>query len=64
MWKELIKKMRLLVITAHYDHEGIKDGQIYNGADDDGSGTVAVLEMAEAFAQAKRDVSPRRRYYL
>ena len=55
------KKDELLVITAHYDHEGIKDGQVYNGADDDGSGTVAVLEMAQAFAQAKNDgFAPRR----
>jgi hypothetical protein len=55
------KKEEIIVITAHYDHEGIKDGEIYNGADDDGSGTVAVMEMAEAFAQAKNDgFSPRR----
>jgi Zn-dependent M28 family amino/carboxypeptidase len=55
------KKEELIVITAHYDHEGIQDGQIYNGADDDGSGTVAVLEMAEAFAEAKSaGFTPRR----
>lgn len=47
------KKDELVVITAHYDHIG-KDGEeVFNGADDDGSGTVAVLEMAEAFARAK-----------
>ncbi|MFT4877807.1 MAG: Zn-dependent M28 family amino/carboxypeptidase, partial [bacterium] len=46
-------KEELLVITAHYDHLGIHDGVIHNGADDDGSGTVAVLELAEAFAKAK-----------
>lgn len=45
-------KQELVVLTAHYDHEGIKDGKVYNGADDDGSGTTAVLEMAEAFAEA------------
>ncbi|AEH02035.1 M28 family metallopeptidase [Lacinutrix sp. 5H-3-7-4] len=44
-----------IIISAHLDHEGIKDGKIYNGADDDGSGTVAVLEIAEAFAKAKKD---------
>jgi hypothetical protein len=55
------KKEEIIVVTAHYDHEGIKDGEIYNGADDDGSGTVAVLEMAEAFANARRDgFAPRR----
>lgn len=46
----------ILVISSHYDHVGIDDeGNIYNGADDDGSGTVAVLEIAEAFKQAKKD---------
>mgnify|MGYP001191825046 CR=1 FL=1 len=42
-----------IVISAHLDHVGIKDGEIYNGADDDGSGTVALLEIAEAFKMAK-----------
>lgn len=46
----------VLVISSHYDHEGIdEEGNIYNGADDDGSGTVAILEIAEAFIQAKKD---------
>jgi Zn-dependent M28 family amino/carboxypeptidase len=48
------KKDEILVLTAHYDHVGIIDGNIHNGADDDGSGTVAVLEMAQAFAEAKK----------
>ncbi|MBV7267677.1 M28 family metallopeptidase [Winogradskyella luteola] len=39
-------------ISAHSDHEGIIDGEIYPGADDNGSGTAAVLEMAEAFKKA------------
>ena len=47
------KKDELVVITAHYDHVGVEDGVVYNGADDDGSGTVAILEIAEAFALAK-----------
>jgi len=42
----------LLVITAHYDHVGIIDGEIHNGADDDGSGTVTVLELADAFMES------------
>lgn len=46
------KPDEILVISAHLDHEGIKDGEIYNGADDDGSGTVAILEIAEAFKAA------------
>ena len=46
------KPDEIVVISAHLDHEGIKDGKIYNGADDDGSGTVALLEIAEAFKKA------------
>ena len=49
------KPDEVLVISAHYDHVGIKNGEIYNGADDDGSGTVAVMEIAKAFAKAKKD---------
>lgn len=50
------KKDEVVVITAHYDHLGIdKDGNINNGADDDGSGTSAVLELAEAFVKAKEN---------
>jgi hypothetical protein len=49
------KPDEVLVISAHYDHVGIKNGDIYNGADDDGSGTVAVMEIAKAFAKAKKD---------
>ena len=41
-----------IFISAHSDHEGIVDGKIYNGADDNGSGTAAVLEIAEAFKNA------------
>ncbi|MDT0295170.1 M28 family metallopeptidase [Mesonia ostreae] len=51
----------IVVISAHYDHVGMSDGEIYNGADDDGSGTVSMLEMAEAFKKAAEDgFSPRR----
>jgi hypothetical protein len=46
-------KDELLVISAHYDHLGKKDSVIYFGADDDGSGTVSLLEIAAAFAKAK-----------
>jgi hypothetical protein len=49
------KPDEVLVISAHYDHVGIKNGEIYNGADDDGSGTVAVLQIAEAFQKAKNE---------
>lgn len=49
------KPNEILVISAHYDHVGIQNGEVYNGADDDGSGTVALLEMAKAFAKAKKE---------
>jgi hypothetical protein len=59
------KKDEVLVISAHYDHVGmdptLNGDQIFNGADDDGSGTSAVLEMAEAFSEAaKAGYRPRR----
>jgi len=44
-----------IIISAHLDHVGVQNGEIYNGADDDGSGTVAVLEIAEAFSEAVKD---------
>jgi hypothetical protein len=44
-----------IVISAHLDHVGVKNGQIYNGADDDGSGNVAMLEIAEAFQMAVKE---------
>ena len=51
----------VLVISAHLDHVGMKDDKVYNGADDDGSGTIALLEIAEAFKQAVNDgYGPRR----
>lgn len=58
-------KDEVIIISAHYDHLGknpfLKGDQIYNGAADDGSGTVAVLELAQAFMQAKREgFAPRR----
>ncbi|MFT5848173.1 MAG: Zn-dependent M28 family amino/carboxypeptidase [Psychroserpens sp.] len=42
----------VIVISAHSDHEGYTDTEIYNGADDNGSGTAAVMEMAQAFQKA------------
>ncbi len=50
------KPEEIVVLSAHYDHVGVDlDGNIYNGADDDGSGTVGILEIAQAFMQAKKD---------
>ncbi|HEY4800782.1 MAG TPA: M28 family peptidase, partial [Bacteroidia bacterium] len=42
-------KDEYVFITAHYDHLGMHDGKVFNGADDDGSGTTGVLELANAF---------------
>ncbi|MET0288796.1 MAG: M28 family peptidase, partial [Pseudoxanthomonas sp.] len=51
-----------ILVTAHYDHVGIRAGDgsdsIYNGANDDGSGTVSVIELARAFSAQK--VRPKR----
>jgi Zn-dependent M28 family amino/carboxypeptidase len=50
-----------VVISAHYDHIGIVNGQINPGADDDASGTAGVMEIAEAFVRAaKEGKGPRR----
>ncbi|MGG7036621.1 MAG: M28 family metallopeptidase [Flavobacterium sp.] len=49
------KPEEVVVLSAHYDHLGIKNGEIYNGADDDGSGTVALMEMAKIFQKAKNE---------
>lgn len=48
------KKDEYVFLTAHYDHVGIRDGKIHYGADDDGSGTVGVMAMANAFVKAKK----------
>lgn len=62
------KKDELVVVTAHYDHIGKRsrgEGDlINNGADDDGSGSVSVMELAQAFAQAKAEGHGPRRSML
>ncbi|MCD6452392.1 MAG: M20/M25/M40 family metallo-hydrolase [Acidobacteria bacterium] len=45
-----VLKNEAIVIGAHYDHLGTRDGYVWNGADDNGSGSVAVMELARAFA--------------
>jgi hypothetical protein len=50
------KPEEVIIISAHLDHLGISEnGEINSGADDDGSGTVAIMEMAQAFALAKKE---------
>lgn len=62
------KKDEVIVVTAHYDHVGMDPNlpgdKIFNGANDDGSGTVAVIEIAEAFAKAKKEGHGPRRSLL
>jgi Zn-dependent M28 family amino/carboxypeptidase len=48
---------RFLVISAHYDHLGTRDGQVYNGADDNASGVSALLALAEDFARNRPEHS-------
>ena len=57
-------KEELIIITAHYDHLGKHEDKIFNGADDDGSGTAATLEIAEAFMLAKKEGNGPRRSVL
>ncbi|MES2239385.1 MAG: M28 family peptidase [Bacteroidota bacterium] len=49
------KPDEVIVLSAHYDHVGVKNNIIFYGADDDASGTVALLEIAQAFQLAKKD---------
>jgi Zn-dependent M28 family amino/carboxypeptidase len=56
-----VLKDEVLVVSAHYDHIGKRGDDVFNGADDNGSGTSTVLEVAEAFATAKeKGIGPRR----
>ena len=58
-------KNEIVVIVGHYDHDGIlPDGTFFPGADDNGSGTVGVLELARTFAEAKKDGKGPRRSLL
>ena len=54
-------KNEWVIVSAHFDHNGADGTQIFNGADDNGSGTVALLEIAEAYGlAAKGGQRPRR----
>ena len=54
-------KEEVVVITAHYDHLGMKGESIFHGADDNASGSSTVLEIAQAFVEAKKNgAGPRR----
>ncbi|MEI9810493.1 MAG: M28 family peptidase [Bacteroidota bacterium] len=47
------KKDEYVILTAHYDHLGMRGDKIFYGANDNASGTTAMLKIAEAFAKAK-----------
>jgi peptidase M28-like protein/PA domain-containing protein len=53
-----------VIVSAHFDHNGADATQVFNGADDNGSGTVALLEIAEAYALAAKDGRRPRRSVL
>jgi hypothetical protein len=48
-------KSEWVIVSAHYDHNGADATQIFNGADDNGSGVVALIEIAEAYALAAKE---------
>ena len=65
--RDPVLKSEMVAVGAHYDHVGMNpnapgDDKIWNGADDDGSGTVAVLSIAEALAKSR--VRPKRSILL
>lgn len=51
------KTDKFIVVTAHYDHDGIVEGEIYNGTDDNASGTAALFSIADYFRKHKPDHS-------
>lgn len=53
--KGSIHPEEIIIISAHLDHIGIENNEIYNGADDNGSGTAALMEMAQAFKLAQKN---------
>ena len=48
---------RYIVLTAHYDHLGVRNGQVFNGADDNASGVAALLAAAAHFSKTKPEHS-------
>ncbi|WKK67245.1 M28 family peptidase [Lutimonas zeaxanthinifaciens] len=54
----------VIIITAHYDHLGMSNDEVYNGADDNASGTSAVMELAQSFQLAKKQGKGPRRSIL
>ncbi len=46
---------RIILVTAHYDHLGVRGGEVYNGADDNASGTAALMAIAALFRDRRPD---------
>ena len=61
---ELKNRRKVIILTAHYDHIGKEGDVVFNGADDDGTGTVTMLEIAQAFQQAVVDSTGPKRSIL
>ena len=59
-----VLKDEIIIVSAHYDHLGMRGDQIYHGADDDGSGTSGVLAIAQALSEAKKQGHGPRRSVL
>ena len=51
-----VLKNEYIVVGAHYDHVGVMGGQIYNGADDNASGSSCVLEMARQLLAHQKEL--------
>jgi hypothetical protein len=50
-----VLKKEIVIVSAHYDHIGVKKGEVFNGADDNASGSATILEMARIFQQLKNE---------
>jgi hypothetical protein len=57
-------KSQVIVIGGHLDHVGMTNGVVYNGADDDASGSATTMEMARLFAANAATIKPKRTIYF
>ncbi len=49
-------RKEVIIFTAHFDHLGVRRGEIYHGADDNASGTAALIEIGEAFVKQRKNL--------
>ncbi len=59
-----VLKKEVVIVSAHYDHLGKRGNSIYHGADDNASGTSSVMDIAQAFVEAKKQGQGPRRSIL